>query len=285
MAFAAKTWYIGWLGEMRALLTPEVDFSNTEERYGGIHQSLNGARTVDVTGVRSAFDMSWNYMTDTELSWLYALYDRMIAQPNYLINPMKKNLISKQASVGYAHGIDDNGIYFSSTALREWRNDYPTGLPITGSRVPLLSSVSGSGAFSRIDGDNKWIPVTAGEPITFSIYMKADAPITMNMVADWADKYHTQTGVGTFFGKNITTSWARYSITVTPNSTQFGLRPAMTFPTGLNNIRFAAPQVEYGSVATDWELGGGCMKVSIDQMNSSSPRFPLNNVSATILEV
>lgn len=284
MVFAPKTWYIGWLGEMRSLLTPEVNFDNTEQRYGGVHQSLNGSRTVDVTGYRSAYEMDWNYLTDDETAWLYALYNKFINQPHYMINPMKKNLVSKQASLSYAHGIDDNGIYFSPSALREWRNDYPTGLPISGSRVPLLTSTSG-GAFLRIDGDNKWIPVTAGEPITFSIYMKADAPITMSMVADWADKYHVQTGVGTFFNKNITTSWARYSITVTPTASQFGLRPAMTFPNGLNNIRFAAPQVEYGSVATTWEMGGGNMKVSIDQISSTSPRFPLNNVSATILEL
>lgn len=284
MVFAAKTWYVGWLGEMRSLLTPEVDFDNSEQRYGGVHQALNGARTVDVTGYRSSFNMEWDYLSEGEQEWLYALYNRLIDQPHYLINPLKKNLISKQASVSYAHNIDDNGIMFGPGALREWRNDYPPGLSVVGSRVPVLTSADGLTSIV-VDGDSKWVPVNDGEPVTLSIYMKADAPISMELVPDWSDKYHEPTGLGPTFIQNITTEWERYSVTVTPDATQFGVRLGMLFDDGLNNIRFAAPQIEYGDTVTPWEMGGGSVKIAIDQISSSSPRFPLSNISVNILEL
>jgi len=284
MAFLPKTWYFGWLGEMRSLLTPNVNLTNVEERYGGVHQSLNGARTVDVTGLRRTYEMDWDYLTDDEVAWLYAFYRRMITQPSYLIDPTKKNLISEQASVANTHGMNDLGVSYNSTVVREFRNDYPTGLSIIGDRVPLIVSTGVTGGWVRLDGDDNWIPVTVGEPITFSIYMRCDSgTVNLSMVADWADKYGVELP-GTFIAKTVTTSWQRFSITVTPTGSQAGLRPAIVFPTGTINLRLAAPQVEYGSVATTWEMGGGRAKVMIDQIDSESPRFPLNNISATFLE-
>jgi hypothetical protein len=282
--FSPKTWYFGWLGEMRALLTPEVGLKNIDERLGGVHQALSGARTVDVTGFRRIYEMDWNYLTDSEVSWLYAFYRRMITQPAYLIDPMKKNLISEQASVGFSHGRDDLGITYNSSVVREFRNDFPTGVPIVGNRVPIIVSTGVSGGWIRLDGDTTWIPATIGEPITYSMYMRCDTgTVNVSMVADWCDKYGTELP-GTFVGKTITTSWQRFSITVTPTGAQAGLRPAMTMPAGTVNIRVAAPQVEYGSVATDWEMGGGKSKVMIEDISSESPRFPLNNISVTFLE-
>jgi hypothetical protein len=284
MAFAAKTWYFGWLGEMRPLLTPKVGLTNTDERYGGVHQSLNGARTVDTTGLRRTYAMNWDNLTDAELAWLYAFYRRMIYQPSYLIDPMKKNLMSEQSSTNRIHGIDDIGIFSSISVVREWRNDYPTGPNLLGDRVPIIVSTGVSGGYVRFDGSTTWIPATIGEPITYSVYMKCDTgTVSLSMVADWCDKFGTEL-TGTFVGKTVTTTWQRFSITVTPTGSQAGMRPAIVFPTGTINVRLAAPQAEYGSSATAWEQGGGKSKVMIDQISSESGRYPLNNVDVTFLE-
>lgn len=284
MAYAAKTWYFGWLGEMRPLLTPRVGLTNTDQRFGGVHQAINGSRTVDVTGHRRVYNMNFDYLTDDELSWLYAFYRRMITQPAYLIDPMKKNLMSEQASVGRIHSIDDLGIYCSPTIVREFANDFPTGVPIVGDRVPKIVSTGVSGGYIRFDGSTTYIPATVGEPITFSVYMRCDSgTVALSMVADWCDKYGTELA-GTFVNKTVTTTWQRFSITVTPTGTQAGMRPAIVFPTGTVNVRLALGQAEYGSVATTWEMGGGKSKVMIDQIDSESPRFPLNNVSVSFLE-
>jgi len=283
MALQAKTWYFGWLGEMRTLLTPEVGLTNTDERYGGVHQALSGARTVDVTGLRRTYEMDWSYLTDAEVAWLYAFYRRLITQPAYLIDPMKKNLLSEQASTCQLHRNNDLGVQLSSLLVTEFRNDYPTGLPIVGNRVPIIVS-SNSGGFFRFDGTDTFIPAFTGEPVTFSVYMRCDSgTVNVSMILDWVDKYGADL-TPTNIAKVVTTTWQRFSITVTPTGSQAGVRPAFVLPSGTLNLRFAAPQVEYASAPTDWEMGGGRSKVLVEQITSQSPRFPLNNISVTLLE-
>lgn len=284
MALQPKTWYFGWLGEMRPLLTPEVGLTNTDERLGGVHQALSGARTVDVTGLRRTYELDWNYLTDNEVAWLYAFYRKMITQPAYLIDPMKKNLLSEQASTLRVHRNNDLGVQMSTLLVREYRNDFPPGVPIVGDRVPIIVS-SNSGGYFRLDGTDTFIPAFTGEPITFSIYMRVDSgSINVSMILDWVDKYGADVMPPTNITKNITTSWQRFSITVTPTGAQAGVRPAFVLGSGTLNLRIAAPQVEYASAPTDWEMGGGKSKVMIEQITSESPRFPLNNISVTFLE-
>lgn len=283
MALTPRTWYFGWLGEMRPLLTPEVNLTNSDERIGGVHQAISGARTVDVTGMRRTYEMDWNYMTDAELAWLYAFYRRFITQPAYLIDPMKKNLLSQQASIMRMHRNNDLGIHQSSLMVSEYRNDFPSGLAITGDRVPIFVS-SNPGAYIRFDGNDTYVPVFTGEPVTFSVYMRVDSgSINVSMIFDWVDKYGASLPT-TNIVKNITTSWQRFSITVTPSGAQAGLRPAFVVDGGTMNLRMAAPQVEYASAPTAWEMGGGRAKVLIEDIQSQSPRYPLNNISVTLLE-
>lgn len=283
MPLQEKTWYFGWLGEMRPLLTPEVGLTNTDERYGGVHQALSGARTVDVTGLRRTYELDWNYLTDDEVAWLYAFYRKMIVQPAYIIDPMKKNLLSEQASLCKVHRNNDLGIQMGTLLVQEYRNDFPTGLPITGDRVPIIVSTN-QGGFFRIDGSDTYVPVFTGEPITFSIYMRVDSgTVNLSMILDVVDKYgaalpsFSQT-------KTVTTAWQRFSITLTPSGSQAGIRPAFVMNAGTINLRLAAPQVEYANAPTTWEMGGGKSKVMIEQITSESPRFPLNNISVTLLE-
>lgn len=284
MALQEKTWYFGWLGEMRTLLTPEVGLTNTEQRFGGVHQALSGARTVDVTGLRRIYEMDWNYLTDAEVAWLYAFYRKMITEPSYLIDPMKKNLLSEQASICKVHRSDDLGIQMGSLLVQENRNDYPSGLSITGNRVPIIVSTN-AGGFLRFDGSTTFVPAFTGQPITFSIYMRVDSgTVNVSMIVDWVDKYGVQVNPSTSVTQTITTTWQRFSITVTPSGTQAGIRPAFVFNAGTINLRMAAAQVEYSNAATSWEMGGGKAKVMIEEITSESPRFPLNNISATLLE-
>jgi len=285
MAWDPATWYIGWLGEMRALPTPEVGLSNVEERFGGVHQGLNGARTMDTLGTRLRYDMSFRYYNNDDLAFLRALYTQMIPGPHYLINPMHKNLLSLQASAGYSHTLNDLGLSFRKEVNREYANDYPTGLDITGSRSVKATTQSVTSGYVRFDGETKFAPWQAGQTMTFSVYMKADVAYTANFVGDTVDKNGTTAASAGTFAKNITTSWARYSMTVTQAGVQAGLRPAIIFPTGTNlNLYFAAPQLEMGASPTTFKFGGGVSKIFIDQMTSTSPRFPLNEVDMTLLE-
>ena len=51
-------WYLGPLGDLRPLVCPEPDLSATQVRYGGLHQGLSGARTLDVTGHKAEYEFN-----------------------------------------------------------------------------------------------------------------------------------------------------------------------------------------------------------------------------------
>jgi hypothetical protein len=289
MVFAAKTWYLGWLGDMRALPVPETGFDMTEERYGGVHQALNGARTMDVTGYRQKFNMDFKYLSEDEYLWLRSLYLGNVTEPLYLMNPLRKNLLSAQASTGTWHTTLDNGLQNVNAAVTyDFFSDYPTGLPISGTRSPRLISVATGPSFVVIDGGTRFVPVTVGEPVTYSMYMRTTSgTANIDMYVQTLDKYAvTNLGTGVISTKTVTTAWQRFTVTHTPSvagiaAARFGLQlvTASTY-----NILLAAPQVEYGNTATAFSIGGGLSKVLIDSIDSESPRYPLSNVSVSFLE-
>ncbi len=289
MAFATKTWYVGWLGEMRALPSPEPDFDLSEVRYGGIHQGLSGARTVDVTGSRQKFDFTFKYLTESEYQWLRSLSQRLIRQPNYLVNPMRKNLLSVQASTGVWHAMDDNGMQNVNSALSfDYFNDFPTGLSVTGTRSVRIVSASTAPNFVVMDGGQRFIPATVGEPITYSIYMRTTSgTANVDMYVQTMDKYGaTNVGPGVVSTKAVTTAWQRFTVTHTPATTGIAAaRLGLQFATNTTyNVLLAAPQAEYSASVTPWDLGGGVVKCSIDQIDVTSHRYPLLDVDVTLLE-
>lgn len=289
MTFAEKTWYLGWLGDMRALPSPEPDFDMTEVRYGGVHQALNGARTMDTTGYRQQFKFDFKYLSESEYQWLRALYLGNVTEPLYLMNPLRKNLLSPQASTGTWHTTLDNGLQNVNSAIAyDFVNDYPTGLPISGTRSPRLLSVATAPAFVVVDGGTRFAPAAVGEPLTYSMYMRTTSgTANVDMYIQTMDKYGvTNLGTGVISTKAVTTSWQRFTTTHTPSvagiaAARFGLQltTASTY-----NVLLAAPQAEYGASATPFSIGGGLSKVLIDSIDSASPRYPLSNVSVTLLE-
>lgn len=289
MVFAAKTWYLGWLGDMRALPVPETGFDMTEQRYGGVHQALNGARTMDTTGYRQQFKFDFKYLSEDEFQWLRSLFLGNVTEPLYLMNPLRKNLLSAQASTSTWHTTLDNGLQnVNSVITYDFFNDYPTGLPISGTRSPRLLSVASVPAFVVVDGGTRFVPATVGEPITYSIYMRTTSgTANVDMYIQTMDKYAlTNVGTGVVSTKAVTTAWQRFTVTHTPSvagvaAARFGLQltTATTY-----NVLLAAPQAEYGASATTFSIGGGMSKVLIDSIDSESPRYPLNNVSVTLLE-
>src|SRR5690606_40132859 len=68
-----RTWYLGPLGKLRGLVCPERGMSDTSTRYGGIHQGLTGARTMDITGHRREYEFEFVYMDKQDFAWLNAL--------------------------------------------------------------------------------------------------------------------------------------------------------------------------------------------------------------------
>lgn len=277
----AGEWYLGPAGDLRALVCPERDVNVSEVRYGGVHQGLSGARTVDVTGVKFQVDFNFSYLTQADYLWLEALHLRHIPGPLYMINPLKKNLLTKESSMCRSAYARLNGIYSADyNNAWQWENSFPSGPP--GVRSVKRIAVPASTVTLRFDDGYK-TPVTVGTTYDFSAYMKSDSAKTVGFGIAWYDKNHAFLSQASS-NKSVTTSWARYDYSATaPASAAL----AVPYWTSTTNVSFTstAAQFEVGSSPTSWEFGGGAMCVVVDQMPATSPRFPMRNASLTLLEM
>lgn len=278
---ADPIWYLGAPGDMRELFAPEMDIDITEERYGGVFQGLSGARSVDVTGFRQrlTFDMKW--VDPAEYVWYEALYRRLIPGTLRLINPLKKNRLSQESSMGQWGGYTTNGLSLTSGSMtRLW--DWPSTAP----PIALSTNRWGarvSGAVFRTD-ETKRIPVIAGETITASVWLKSTVAHSVTLAIDWADRLGAGTAASTTSVVSVTTAWQRFALTAAvPAGTHLVTFAGYSFTT--NNLDVGPLQLESGASATSWEMGGGAPSVVIDQMPVTTPRYPLRNVTMVLLEV
>lgn len=279
----AGEWYLGPAGDLRALVCPDRDINISDVRYGGVHQGLSGARTVDVTGVKMQVDFTFPYLSETDYLWLEAMHVRHIPGPVYLVNPLKRNLLSKNASMCRTSYFSAGGGVYTPTAGYQnnwqWEASYPVGVP--GTRSVKRIGVPATSVTLNFDDGYK-IPVTVGTVYDFSAYVKADSAKSLTFGIGWFDKNYAFLSLNSA-AKSITTSWGRFDLSATaPASAAL----ALPFWISASNISFTstAAQFEVGSSPTAWQLGGGSMPVVIDQMPTTSPRYPVRNASLTLLE-
>lgn len=277
------TWYLGPLGDLRALTCPEPGISTSEVRYGGVHQALSGARTMDILGHRSEYTFEWTYMEPAEWTWLRALHTRHVPGPFRLINPMRKNRLTPQASAVTPAPQTSIGVHVLNGTW-DWVWDWPTEAG-PGARALSLPSWGTGNAVVRFDW-NKPIALFPNETVTFSAYVKADGDTNVRLVIDFFDRYGKHITSSPQQTRTVTTEWQRVSLTHSVADAEIaGAAPAiLTAPQGTPGIRLAAPQFESGSAATAWEQGGAAPVVLIDQLETSSPRFPLTDCTLTLLE-
>lgn len=277
----APTWYFGPDWDMRPLACPQPDVDITTETYGGTFQGLSGARTRTYTGSRQRFVLTLTFLEPDEFEWLEYLNARTVPGPFRLLSPFKKNLLSRQASlVTPVPGFDiaANGFSVNAgvlTRVRAW----PTGVAKPG----LVAAQWVLNGFGRFDQRTR-LPVKTGQPMTLSVYAKGTTAGTANLLFDWFDITGTQISTDTSAALTVPVSWTRLAYTATPPAGAVSVRPAMR-GTGGATAQLAAAQVEFGSAATDWELGGGAPAVLLDQLSdTTSPRFPYVNTTLNLLE-
>ncbi len=293
------SWFLGPLGDLRELVCPEPGITDTVTRDGGVHQGLSGARTYDVTGHRSQYQFMFDYLSPEEFGWLRAMHTGMVPGPYRLLDPRFKNRLSTQSTamtpVAASPEADIRkglGFSVSTVVTREWAYDFPADVPY-GSRstrvsnYPVSSGVLHVGRFDY----GYTTPVFDREEVTFSIYAKTDvagATQPFYLIFDYFDRDLNQIGATPWELRTATDSWQRFSLTITAPADCVSVMPAMAFGevngTTSHPLLFAAPQLESGPIATDWEMGGGAKTVHIDALTTSSPRFPLTDCSLTLAE-
>lgn len=272
------TWYLGPLGNLRPLPCPETGLQVSQVRYGGIHQGISGARVMDITGYRNEYSLDFRLLDQDEYRWIEAIYTQMVPGPIYLVNPLKRNLLSNQSSTMSfgSLGITAGGV--TATVV-----DYPNEL-ITPSRAIKMVEWTGSTNLMIFD-NGRPVPIITGQPLVYSVYLKADAELSVTLRAYWYNASgglisNTDTTVG------IDSTWSRYWMSYLEIPTgAVGMLASINFGTAGADVYVCAPQVETGvNSPTQFDLGGACASVIIDQLPETSPRFPLRDVSVSFLE-
>jgi hypothetical protein len=275
------TWYLGPLGDLRPLVVPNPGVKIDEVRYGGVHQGLSGARTMDITGHRREYEFTVGYLDQDEFRWFEALHTRLVPGPFRLIDPFRKNRLSVQASRLLPVESRNNGVYLS--AAHTLSRDWPADVAIVG-RSLGLSGWSGDNAFVQFD-QQRPAPIVGDEVLTASVYLRADAAYPVILRMAWYDQDRVWIS-NTDVTVQVDTEWTRYWHA-------FGEAPdgaaAATFTlvlgTASTQVYVAAPQVEADAAfPTSWELGGGAPVVLLDQLPSTSLRFPLRDIELSLLE-
>lgn len=273
------SWYLGPLGNLRELDTPEVSMAISDVRYGGVHQALSGARTMDTTGVKQDLSLTFRLLEEDDYRWLQALHSRHIPGPHRLINPLRKNRMSEYAASCNAVSSSRPGLRFSGGDW-EWQNDWPSAAGYGTRSLRWVARTASTIAAWDPDMHNPIFPL---EEITGSVYVKGDSATAALLRLDYYDKDNVFLSSSTTEAAAVTTSWVRFSITRTAPVSACAARLVLS-AVATTTMNLAAAQLESGATATVWDQGGGAPAVLVDQLPSSSPRYPLMDCTITLLE-
>lgn len=268
-----KTWYLGPLGDLRPLMSPDGGVSRPVQRFGGVHQALSGARTMDITGHRATYTLEFPWMSPADARFLEALHYRTVPGPFYLLDPMTTNRLSRSAAMLLPYSSDvvssGGGLFRSPQAPAD------VGVPVTSLE---WSSYSGSASI-RLPA----VPVLADETLTLSVWARSASTVALELAVDLvglagADSAREAVTVA------LGAEWDRYTLTVPVPADTASARVTFS-PTGGALLWLAAAQLETGTTATAWDMGGGAPAVLVDQVDRSSPNYPRSDLSVTLLEV
>lgn len=270
------TWYLGPLGDLRPLVCPEEGVERTVQRFGGVHQALSGARTMDVTGHRASWELTLPWLTPAESRFVEALHHRTVGGPFYLLDPLGTNRLPRDAAVllplagSVVHSV--GGVIRASTGPAE------VGVPVTATEWSSYTA----GGYVRLPT----VPVLPAETVTFSLWLKAESGSTGGrLVLDHFPSGAPEHTSATTEQITITTAWTRYAVTATVPDGTAATRPALVIDdTNGGTITLAAAQIESGPQATEWDLGGAAPLVLVDQVERVSPYYPRNDLAVTLLE-
>ncbi len=269
----SKTWYLGPLGDLRPLVSPDGGVSRPVERFGGVHQALSGARTMDITGHRGTYKLELPWLTPADSRFLEALHYRTVPGPFYLLDPLTTNRLSRSAAMLLPYSSDvattSGGVFRSPDAPAE------VGVPVTS----LEWSTYSTGASVSLPS----VPVLADETVSLSVWARADAAVSLELSMSLLGAGNTNQGRPT---QTVTLggTWTRYVLTAPVPADAIAARASFA-PTEGNRLWLAAAQLEDSATASAWDMGGGAPTVLLDQLDRTSTNYPRNELAVTLLEV
>src|SRR5690606_19902220 len=199
-----------------------------------------------------------------------AMHDRIVTGPFWLIDPTRRNRLSTRATKLHYLALTYPGDSDSGGGLdyvKKWPTDACIG-------TSLLRWEDRPAREHRLMFDyGKWVPVIPGETLTGSVYVKGGGSITVRMA--WIDSAGADLGTDASSSYTATSSWARYTVSGTvPTGAALARFEIARGSDAVDDIDVAAPQLEVGSQATDFQAGGGAPLAHIGQLERTRPLYP-----------
>jgi hypothetical protein len=302
MTSAIPMFYLGPLGRMVALASPDRDIDRNEEFVGQVHTSIDGSTTMDARGYRRQWDMTQAYLDQNDLSYLQVARTGELGLALRFYDPVNKNRLTASTSLcstlsqyvggrynwapttGTVTRITGDGPQLSYTAL-----DYRSVAYTPGRYLQWSPAASGLLAAeiqyrSGTTYTDTSAPLFPGETVTLSIYGKRTSG-----AGNFSVSLIPITGVNTF-GTAVTSStstsssWTRLSVSYTvPGSGVIGAAVQVN-SSAAGTVAIAQAQLETGSSATGWVRGAGSGEVLIRDIGEVTPIYPLVTCSLSIRE-
>lgn len=296
--------YLGPLGRMVKIASPEADIDRSSEKFSSLSESLNGTGTEDTRGFRRTWEIETAYLYQNDLTYLQACFQNVITDPIRIIDPVNRNRLSTSTSAAGVSPAWSNG-------SKNWKATNGVVTEVTNTDTPVISYTSEDGrAVSYQTGRAiQWAATASGDlyaeaeyrsptvyPIDMSVPVIPGEQITVSARVRRISGSGTvalvvfpvsQTGVtGTALLSSTTTSasWVTltYTYTVPASgvaSVYLGIRVSAAA-----TVQATMLQLESGAVATTWALGQGCPVVLFRTLEEVSPVYPLVTASMELRE-
>lgn len=279
----ADSWFrIGNLDRLLVLPPPD-SVKVVPVRAGATLTSLRGRKTVQTYGYAQAGEFEFRYITADELADLESIYLGNVAQPVHFFDPMRRNLLPRAISGPNSITEGEGYTGMSSVEVLSVASADPRTHPVPRCTTAVYCRTSAGTYIRRNDPDHLGEPFIPGSPLTLSIWVRVDAG-SCSAYLQFRDRDGNDLGTRVDSPSSTGTGWQRLTVTVTTPPTN-----AVYVETGLVcfaalELLVGASQLEHGTQATDWVPGYGTPRVTVADLDHTSPTFGYYNVTATIVE-
>lgn len=278
-------WLFGPAGDLRPLPNPTPGVNATMERFGGTHVAISGSRTVDTFGYKMSYDFTLGNLYPEEVSRLEVLATSTGSSNMYLLDPMRPNMLARQYSTGMRTNANNcTRGYTPTTDPNSVPNPWVPGYVV-------MSTLSNT-ADAFISSPSTPFPLN-NTPVTVSAFY---ATSTTGLQIYHNVQFFDAAGMslGTQSGSLLTvptSGWTRLSSTLTPPAgavvgyARFAVASQGESYASAVSVNVAGMQVNMGSTLARTSIGGGAIRCFVDTFDIDSPRYPLQNISLSLVEV
>lgn len=288
------TVYLGRPGALVAIPSPKRGVERTRAAVLGIHEAVEGARTVDYVGGagRQTYAMNWTFLAAESVAFLRALHQRSFgAGPYVLIDPATRNYLSDPVSS--ASSPDAAAAPFNVTNGTVALSSTPSGLSPLAYRCYAWSLTTATGPVWL---DVPWRHGTNGVPVVPGVSYSARAlvsstvtlPVRLDIAWFDATGAYVSSAVGTPSATpaSFATFADRVVSGVCPAGAAFGLvqlqvpSPAVGAVVGLDGMALTATPEP-----VPWSPGEDVPRVALTAFPDRVPLVGYHDISATFVEV